>query len=123
MQSLRIAVAGPYSAATPIQRRRNLDLMNAAAAELMRRGHVPIIGVNAALPVVDRLFADPEDGPSPPGRNDAIMAISMAVIENCDAILHLAPSPGADRERDHLAARGKLVYRSLAEVPPARSGA
>ena len=45
-----IAVAGPYSADTLEQRQRNLDAMNEAAAGVMNRGHIPVIGVNAALP-------------------------------------------------------------------------
>jgi len=50
-----IAVAGPYSAATAGERQSNLDAMNRAAADLVRRGHIPVIGVNAALPVVEML--------------------------------------------------------------------
>ena len=43
-----IAVAGPYSADTPEQRQRNLDLMNDAAVDVVKLGHIPVIGVNAA---------------------------------------------------------------------------
>lgn len=48
-----IAVAGPYSAPTEAGRRRNLAAMHDAAAEVRRRGHVPLIGVDVALPVAD----------------------------------------------------------------------
>ena len=47
-----IGVAGPYSAATEEERQQNLDAMNHAAARLLEMGHTPLIGVNAALPVV-----------------------------------------------------------------------
>lgn len=50
-----IAVAGPYSAETAEQRQKNLEALKAA---VMKRGHIPVIGVNAALPVLERL--DPE---------------------------------------------------------------
>ena len=63
-----IAVSGPYSAASSEERRKNLEVMNRAAAEVFRLGHVPIIGVNAALPMVDFL-GDNED------RDEAIMNI------------------------------------------------
>lgn len=117
-RSLRIAVAGPYSAPTARGRAANLRKMNRAAAELLLMGHVPVIGVNAALAVVKAAgFDDHQDEPNSEEKNDAIMAISMAVIDNCEAILHLASSPGADRERDHLAAKGCPVYESVAEVP------
>jgi hypothetical protein len=104
-----IGVAGPYSADTEEQRQKNLDAMNLAAAKLLEKGHVPIIGMNAALPVVARAtVAD---------RYKAIMDISLAVIDTCEAILILTESPGANRERDHVAAKGLPVYYSIEEVP------
>ena len=106
-----IAVAGPYSAATAGERQSNLDAMNRAAADLVRRGHIPVIGVNAALPVVEML--DTLD------RYQVIMAISLAVVGRCDAILMIGESPGANRERELLAERGCPVYLSLEEVPEA----
>ena len=45
-----IGIAGPYSAAKAEQRKKNLDVMNRAAACLLKKGHIPLIGVNAALP-------------------------------------------------------------------------
>ena len=80
--------------------------MNAAAAEGARRSHVPMLGVNvAALDPVD-VYA-------------AIMAISLAAVDRCDAILVIGESPGANRERDLVAAKGLPVYRSIEEVPDA----
>ena len=109
-----IAVAGPYSADTPEQRRRNLDAMNEAAAGVMRRGHIPVIGVNAALPVVERLGEEVD-------RYEAIMAISLALVDKCDAILMIGESAGANRERDLVAAKGLPVYLGLDEIPPGTS--
>ena len=83
--------------------------MNVAAARLIELGHVPLVGVNAALPVVNK--ANIED------RYKAIMDISMAVIDKCEAILIIAESPGANRERDHVAAKGLPVHYSLDEIP------
>lgn len=107
-----IAVAGPYSAPTEEGRRRNLDALHAAAAKVARRGHVPLVGVDAALPVADRLH--PGEGRE---RYETIMRISLAVVGRCDAILLIAESPGANRERDLLASMGKPVFRSLEELP------
>ncbi|MFN7975422.1 MAG: DUF4406 domain-containing protein [Acidobacteriota bacterium] len=106
-----IAVAGPYSAPTEAERQRNLDRMNQAAAELLARGHVPVIGVNAALPVVARL--------PPSERYEAIMTISLAVVDRCDGLLLLGESPGANRERDLVLGKGLPVWTRLADVPPA----
>jgi hypothetical protein len=104
-----IGVAGPYSATTEEQRQANLDALNAAAAHLLAMGHVPLIGVNAALPVVAKA--------QPPDPYEAIMAISMAVIERCDALLLIAESPGALREAERMRSLGRPVFTSLSEIP------
>lgn len=107
-----IGVAGPYSAPTENERQKNLDVLNVAAARLLEMGHVPLIGINAALPVLEKA--------SVPNAYDAGMAISLAVIAGCDALLYLSPSRGADMERDLILSRGLPLYHSLAEVPPAK---
>ena len=105
-----IAVAGPYSAETTEARQRNLDAMNRVAAAILKLGHVPVIGVNTALPVVEFL-------PSEHDRYEAIMTISLAVVDKCDAILMIGESPGANRERDLIRAKGLPVYNSISEIP------
>ena len=104
-----LGIAGPYSAATEEQREANLARLNKAAAEVLKKGHVPLIGVNAALPIVAFL---PEEE-----RYEAIMKISMAVMDTCDALLFLAESAGANRERDLFLAKRLPIYHSLEEVP------
>lgn len=104
-----IGIAGPYSAATEAERQQNLDKLNLAAARLLEMGHVPLIGVNAAIPVV--AAANVTD------KYEAIMRISMAVMQPCEALLLTAESPGALRERDDFTARGLPVYYSIDEVP------
>lgn len=106
-----IGVAGPYSAPTEVQRRANLDALNAAAAQLLEMGHVPIIGVNAALPVLEQ--ARVTDG------YEAVMRISLAVIAACDALLLIGGSPGANRERDLILSQGKPVFTRIEDVPVA----
>lgn len=107
-----IGVAGPYSAPTAAQRQTNLDAMNIAAARLLERGHIPFIGVNAALPVADQT----EDT----NHDEAIMRISLALIDQCDGLLLLAESPGANRERDLILSKGLPVYYRLEDVPDPR---
>lgn len=106
---MKIAVAGPYSADTPEQKQKNLDAMNKAAAEVYALGHIPVIGVNAALPVLNQSSTD--------NSYKLIMDISMAVVGDCDALLLIAESPGANKERDLIASQGKPVYYSVGEVP------
>lgn len=115
MNPMLIAVAGPYSADTSEQRRRNLDALNQAAVQVMRLGHIPVIGVNAALPIVECLGAD---------QYEAMMTISLALVDKCDAILVIGESAGVKRERDLIASKGLPVYVALSEIPevqPART--
>ena len=106
-----IGVAGPYSSSHEDQRQRNLDAMNEAAARLLEKGHTPLIGINAALPVVDKAVIS--------DRYKGIMDISLAVIDKCEAILVIGESPGALKERDLVASKGLPVYYSLQDVPEA----
>lgn len=104
-----IGIAGPYSADTAEQRQYNLDNLNKAAAKVLELGHIPLIGMNAALPVL--VFADIQD------RYKAGMDISLAVINACDALLLLAESPGANKEKDLMLAKGRPVFVSIEEIP------
>ncbi len=104
-----IGVAGPYSALTEEERQKNLDAMNEAAAIVLEKGHTPVIGMNAALPIVD--IANVKD------KYKATMDISLAVISACEAILIIGESPGANRERDLIKSKGLPVYYSLEEIP------
>lgn len=103
-----IGVAGPYSADTAEQRQINLDKMNKAAARLLELGHVPIIGMNAAIPVLEH--ANVSD------KYKCTMDISLAVISACDALLLLAESPGANKERDLILSKGRPVFKSIDEI-------
>jgi len=104
-----IGVAGPYSADSAEKRQENLDAMNAAAAMLLGKGHIPLIGVNAALPVVAQ--ATMVD------RYKAMMDISLAVIDACDGLLLIGESPGANRERDLVLSKGLPIFYHMDEVP------
>lgn len=106
-----IGVAGPYSAPSEEERQFNLDAMNSAAALLLEKGHTPLIGVNAALPVVYKANL--------PDRYEAIMKISLAIIDKCEALLVIGESPGANRERDLVMSKGLSVYYSIDEIPAA----
>ena len=109
-----IMVSGPYSsgATTADARERNLRALHEAALAVLRRGHVPVVGVTAALPLVD--VAGPE------AFDEVVMPLSLALAERCDACLRLdGPSRGADEEVERFLARDLPVFRSVEEVPPA----
>lgn len=106
-----IMVAGPYSATTAEGRTENLRALNMAAAQVLSRGHIPVIGVNAALPVVEQ--AKPHDP------YQTIMDISLALAEKCDAVLMIGESRGANLERDVFRRKGLAVFDDLEQVPDA----
>jgi hypothetical protein len=105
-----IMVSGPYrsGAATEAARAANLDRMNQAALALFRMGHVPVIGVNMALPVI-----------AAGGDYDAVMMpLSLALADRCDACLRVGgPSAGADDETERFISRGLPVYTRIEDVP------
>ena len=49
-----MTVAGEYSAGTEAERNANFDATNQAAAWLPDAGQTPLVGINAALHVVER---------------------------------------------------------------------
>jgi len=110
MAARLIMVAGPYSAPTAEGRAANLAAMNRAAAGVALMGHHPVIGVNAALPVLEAAglpYSDP-----------LMMTISLALAARCDGCLHIARSPGADREADLIRGNGRPVWTRLDDIPP-----
>lgn len=107
-----IAVAGPYNADSDEQKAKNLKAMNIAAAAVYKKGHIPVIGVNASLYVADEL---PQID-----RRKVISDISFAIVERCDAILMVGSSPGADHERKIIEGKGLPVYDSVNDIPDAK---
>jgi hypothetical protein len=109
-----IMVAGPYASgdADDALRAERLAAMNRAALALFRLGHVPVIGVNMALPVIAAAQGD--------AYAEVMLPLSLALAERCDAILRLpGASAGADAEGARFAAAGKPVFHDLADIPPA----
>ena len=109
-----IMVAGPYLAGTADAEARaaNLRVLNEAALAVFRRGHVPIIGVNLALPVIEAAGASSFD--------EIMMPLSLALVERCDAVLRTGgASGGADDEVARFQARGLPVFHALDEIPNA----
>ena len=104
-----IGIAGPYSADTEDKKQKNLDAMNIVAARLLEKGHIPLIGINAALPVVAKSVTS--------DKYKAIMDISLTVIDKCEGLLLLAESPGANRERDLILSKGLPVFYDINKIP------
>ena len=115
---LLVLVAGPYRSGTgddPAKLAANVELMNRAALEVFRRGHVPVTGEAVALPLIELA------GSSAVG--DAVFdeifhPISRRLVAKCDGCLRIGgPSAGADEMVSLARQHGKAVYYSLAEIP------
>ena len=109
-----IMVGGPYStgAQSAAERAANLQRLNEAALAIWRKGHVPVIGVNLALPMIAAA------GGGADAEAEIMMPLSLALAERCDAFLRIGgPSTGADQEMARFVAAGKPVFRSIEAVP------
>jgi len=108
-----IMIAAPYTSggADAVLRAARLAEMNQAALAILRLGHVPVIGVNMALPIIAAAEGDVFE--------EVMMPISLALAVRCDAVLRLGgSSQGADQEVVHFTQAGKPVFRTLADIPP-----
>src|SRR4030095_13499594 len=104
-----IAVAGPYTAESTEKRASNLDAINIAAAEVYKKGHIPVVGVNAALFIAEKLNKMPS--------RDVINDISFAIVEKCDAIFIIGESRRVNEERRIIKSKGLPVYYSIDDIP------
>ena len=114
MRELMIMIAGPYrsGARTAVEAEENLRELNRHALALFEKGHVPVVGVNLALPVIEA--AGPE------AYDRIMLPLSLRLADRCDAILRIGgPSAGADEEVERVRSRGGTVFRSLDDVPAA----
>lgn len=106
-----IMISGPYSsgARSPEERAANLLALNRAAVEIFRLGHVPVIGVNMALPMIEAAGESAYE--------EIMMPLSLALADRCDACLRIGgPSQGADDEVERFRAADRPVYYSLDEL-------
>jgi hypothetical protein len=106
-----IMVSGPYTsgARSEQDRAENLRVLNRAAVEIFRMGHVPVIGVNMALPMIEAAGESSFE--------DLMMPVSLALAERCDACLRIGgPSKGADDEAERFRVASKPVFYSLDDL-------
>lgn len=109
-----IMIAGPFSSgvADSEELRNNHNALNEAALQVFEKGHIPIIGVNLALPIIDLAGEDRFE--------EIMMPLSLALAERCEACLRVGgASRGADQEVENFNQRGLAVFNEIDEVPVA----
>jgi len=109
---MRIYVAGPYTARDDAGRLANTKAAMRAGLQLLRKGHIPFI---PHLCHFFDLWVEEEEGQRLPW--EIYMKWDDAFLECCEAFLYLAPSPGADRERQRAEELGLTVFQSVTEIP------
>ena len=109
---MHIMIAGPYTSGSTDKEKwkQNHIELNKVAYEVHLKGHIPVIGVNVALPIIETVGFDKFD--------ELMMPISLAMAERCDAVLRVGgKSTGADQEVDIFRKKGLPIYYNLDEVP------
>ena len=107
-----IMIAGPYTAGSRDKNQwaKNHKELNRFAYKVHLKGHIPVIGVNVALPIIETVGFDKFE--------ELMMPISLAMAEKCDAVLRInGASRGADQEVDIFKEKGLPVYYSIDEIP------
>ncbi|WP_309668486.1 hypothetical protein [Tabrizicola sp.] len=115
---MMILIAGPYRSGTgddPAKMATNLAALEAAAWPIFRKGHVPMIGEWAALPILRGA------GGGAPGSAayDAVLhPAAHRLLAKCDGVLRLpGASAGADKDVQIAQARGIPVWTAIDDIP------
>lgn len=113
---MRIFVCSPYSAPLPETRIRNVHRSLEAAVLLIHKGHEPFAPLTSHY--IDRL----SHTLGTPITYERWMAWSLCWLAQCDAMLVLGASPGADREVARALELGIPVYDRVEDVPEVGNG-
>ncbi len=109
---LVIFIAGPYSAPTLEEREANTRKAMDMFLAILAKGHYPIC---------PHLSHYPHEYNKEQTRTEipyqVWIELDKQYLARCDAILYMAPSPGADLELRVAKECGKVVFRTVDEIP------
>ncbi len=109
---LYILIAGPYTSGSSDKTvwMENHKELNRVAYEVYLKGHIPVIGVNMALPIIEAVGDEHFE--------QLMMPLSLAIADKCDAVLRVGgSSKGADEEVAIFVEKKLPVYTSLEDIP------
>ena len=113
-----ILIAGPYRSGTnddPELMQENLNKLESMALPLFRKGHIPMIGEWAALPLIHLAGSTK---PGDPAWEEIQYPVAHRLLEKCDAVLRIeGASKGADEDVRVAKEKGLKVYYNLEDVP------
>jgi hypothetical protein len=114
---MKILVAGPYRCGTnddPQLKKVNFRKLEAAALNLFRLGHIPVIGEWIAWPVTE-LTGMINPGSLP--EEIKLFPITQCQLSKCDAVLRLSgPSEKADADVKFASEIGLKIFYRLEEI-------
>ena len=117
---MMILIAGPYRSGTdddPARMAANLRKLEEAAWPIFEKGHVPIIGEWAALPIW-KVAGGKNVGDELYER--ILHPAAHRLLQHCDAVLRLpGESKGAENDVRIARERGIPVYFDISEIPAA----
>jgi hypothetical protein len=123
---LLVLIAGPYQSGTngdPAKISANRARLESFAWPIYQRGHVPMLGEWAALPIIQAAGGRVEG-------DDVFNAyqypVAHRLLQCCDAVLRISgESRGADLDVAHALKLGLPVYTDVDELPqrPGETGA
>ena len=115
-----ILIAGPYRSGTgddPAKMAGNLRRLEEASLPIFEKGHVPMIGEWAALPIW-QVAGGRQVGDALYER--ILHPTAHRLLQHCDAVLRLpGDSKGADNDVRIAGERGIPVYFDISEIPVA----
>lgn len=115
---MMILIAGPYRSGTgddPEKMAENLARLEEMSWPIFQKGHVPMIGEWAALPIWHKAGGR-KIGDSL--YETILHPTANRLLQHCDAVLRLpGPSKGADNDVKIARQRGIPVYHDIQEVP------
>ena len=112
MKRMMIMIAGPYRSGTKTaeEQHANLKKLNKVALAVFQKGHLPIIGVNLALPIIEIAGEENYD--------NLMMPLSLAIADKCDAVIRVGgESIGANQELKLIRKNGGMIFNSIDEIP------
>src|ERR671926_231285 len=110
-KSLKIYIAGPYSAETAEQRLQNVNVAIDAALQVFFKGHFPYV------PHLTHYVDERANATNITMRWEDYITWDMPWVATCEALLYLRSSRGADLELQAAQALGKRIFYSVDEIP------
>lgn len=105
---MKIYIASPYSAPTSEEVQRNVDKAIDIGIKIWEKGHYPYIPhlthYVKARPDCRLTWED-------------FIEWDRPWIDDCDALLYLGKSKGANIEREYAQSKRKMIFRSLKDIP------